>query len=130
MEQYKGLSAGMKILLGKAEELDWWWKAWIEENQNNRTYVEIGQYSPAGEDFSMTIDFDAENQCESFLDNLEEYYNDFDPDEHAEEWVEARRNRVRAVPAISVLVEDSAAIDAMIWDLFKNLQDAEVEDDG
>lgn len=61
MEEYKGLSAGMKILLAKAEELDWWWSAWIEESQNGRTYVEMGQHSPAGEDFSMIIDFDSEN---------------------------------------------------------------------
>ena len=74
MEEYKGLSAGMKILLAKAEELGWWSSAWIEESQNNRTYVEMGQHSPAGEDFSMIIDFDAEDQCSSFRDSLESYY--------------------------------------------------------
>ena len=90
MEEYKGLSAGMKILLAKAEELDWWWSAWIEESQNGRTYVEMGQHSPAGEDFSMIIDFDAGNQCDSFRDSLESHYEDFDIDEHIEMWVEQK----------------------------------------
>ena len=61
MEEYKDISRGLKMLLDKAEEMGWNWEAYIEPD-NRRTYVEIGQSSPAGEDFSMTIDFDEENQ--------------------------------------------------------------------
>lgn len=128
MEEYKGLSAGMKILLAKAEELDWWWSAWIEESQNGRTYVEMGQYSPAGEDFSMIIDFDSENQCGSFRDSLESYYEDFDIDEHIEMWVEAKRNGVSGVPSIRELVDDAREIDTMILKLSQTLREMEVED--
>ena len=128
MEEYKGLSAGMKILLAKAEELDWWWSAWIEESQNARTYVEIGQHSPAGEDFSMIIDFDSENQCDSFRDSLESYYEDFDIDEHIEMWVEAKRNGVSGVPSIRELVDDAREIDAMILKLSQTLREMEVEE--
>lgn len=128
MKEYKGLSAGMKILLEKAEELGWRWKAWIEESQNNRTYVEIGQYSPAGEDFSMIIDFDAENQCDSFKDNLESFYEDFDIDEHIEMWVEAKGAGVSGVPSIRRLAKDAEDLDDMILKLYQALQDMEVED--
>ncbi len=128
MKEYKGLSAGMKILLGKAEELGWWWKAWIEENQDNRMYVEIGRCSPAREDFSMIIDFDEENQCNSFLNSLESYYEDFDIDEHIEMWVEAKRNGVSGVPSIRELVKDAEEIDAMILKLSQTLWNMEVED--
>ena len=128
MEEYKGLSAGMKILLAKAEELDWWWSAWIEESQNGRTYVEMGQHSPAGEDFSMIIDFDAENQCSSFRNSLESYYEDFDIDEHIEMWVEAKKNGVSGVPSIRELVDDAKEIDAMILKLSQTLWEMEVED--
>lgn len=65
MEEYKDISRGLKMLLDKAEEMGWNWEAYIEPD-NRRTYVEIGQSSPAGEDFSMTIDFDEENQADSF----------------------------------------------------------------
>ena len=119
----------MKILLAKAEELDWWWSAWIEESQNGRTYVEMGQHSPAGEDFSMIIDFDSENQCNSFRDSLESYYEDFDIDEHIEMWVEARRNGTAGVPSIRELVEDAEAIEAMILELSQTLRDLEAESD-
>ena len=129
MEEYKGLSAGMKILLAKAEELGWWSSAWIEESQNNRTYVEMGQHSPAGEDFSMIIDFDAEDQCSGFRDSLESYYEDFDIDEHVEMWVEARRNGISGVPSIRELVKDAEEIDAMILKLSQTLREMEVEDE-
>lgn len=128
MEKYKGLSAGMKILLAKAEELDWWWNVWIEESQNGRTYVEMRQHSPAGEDFSMIIDFDAENQCSSFRNSLESYYEDFDIDEHIEMWVEAKKNGVSGVPSIRELVDDAKEIDAMILKLSQTLWEMEVED--
>lgn len=71
MEEYKDISRGLKMLLDKAEEMGWNWEAYIEPD-NRRTYVEIGQSSPAGEDFSMVIDFDEENQADSFKDSLEE----------------------------------------------------------
>lgn len=124
MEEYKGLSAGMKILLAKAEELDWWWSAWIEESQNGRTYVEMGQHSPAGEDFSMIIDFEAEDQSDSFLDNLESYYEDFDVDEHIEMWVNARGD-VSGIPSVRELAKDAEDIDAMILELFQTLKGLE-----
>lgn len=126
MEEYKGLSAGMKILLAKSEELDWWWSAWIEKRQNGRTYVEMGKRSPAGEDFGMIIDFDAEDQCSSFLDSLESYYEDFDIDEHIEMWVDAKRNGVSGVPSIRELVDDAREIDAMILKLSQTLREMEV----
>lgn len=128
MEEYKGLSVGMKILLAKAEELGWWSSAWIEESQNNRTYVEMGQHSPAGEDFSMIIDFDAEDQCSSFRDSLESYYEDFDIDEHIEMWVEAKRSGTSGVPSIRRLVKDAEDIDDMILNLMQTLREMEVED--
>ena len=42
MEEYKDISRGLKMLLGKAEEMGWNWEAYIEPD-NRRTYVEIGQ---------------------------------------------------------------------------------------
>lgn len=121
MEEYKDISRGLKMLLGKAEEMGWNWEAYIEPD-NRRTYVEIGQSSPAGEDFSMTIDFDEENQADSFKDSLEAYYEDFDIDEHIEMWIEAKRieiwnneegpiARITVYIAGSGLAEDETVID-------------------
>lgn len=121
MEEYKDISRGLKMLLGKAEEMGWNWEAYIEPD-NRRTYVEIGQSSPAGEDFSMTIDFDEENQADSFKDSLEAYYEDFDIDEHIEMWIEAKRSGTSGVPSTRELVKDAEAIDGMISELSQALQ--------
>lgn len=86
------------------------------------TYVEIRQSSPAGEDFSMTIDFDEENQADSFMDSLESYYEDFDIDEHIEMWIEAKRSGTSGVPSTRELVKDAEAIDGMILELSQALQ--------
>lgn len=121
MEEYKDISRGLKMLLDKAEEMGWNWEAYIEPD-NRRTYVEIGQSSPAGEDFSMTIDFDEENQADSFKDSLESYYEDFDIDEHIEMWIEAKRSGTSGVPSARELVKDAEAIDGMILELSQALQ--------
>lgn len=42
MEEYKNISRGLKMLLDKAEEMGWNWEVYIEQD-NRRTYVEIGQ---------------------------------------------------------------------------------------
>ena len=128
-EEYESLSSGMIKMLHKAEEAGWWWKSWAEDGLRPRTYVEMGRHSPAGEDFSMIIDYDAENQCQSFRDGLESYYEDFDVDEHIEMWIEARRNGTAGVPSIRELVEDAEAIEAMILELSQTLRDLEAESD-
>lgn len=121
MEEYKDISRGLKMLLDKAEEMGWNWETYIEPG-SRRTYVEIGQPSPAGEDFSMTIDFDEENQADSFKDSLESYYEDFDIDEHIEMWIEAKRSGTSGVPSTRELVKDAEAIDGMILELSQALQ--------
>ena len=121
MEEYKDISRGLKMLLDKAEEMGWNWETYIEPG-SRRTYVEIGQSSPAGEDFSMTIDFDEENQADSFKDSLESYYEDFDIDEHIEMWIEAKRSGTSGVPSTRELVKDAEAIDGMILELSQALQ--------
>lgn len=121
MEEYKDISRGLKMLLDKAEEMGWNWETYIEPG-SRRTYVEIGQSSPAGEDFSMTIDFDEENQADSSKDSLESYYEDFDIDEHIEMWIEAKRSGMSGVPSTRELVKDAEAIDGMILELSQALQ--------
>ena len=89
---YEGLLMNLEQLLLKAEELGWSYRVgsepegteggWYHEERN---YVELQKPSPAGEDFSMVIDFARGNPVDTFLSNLNEYWDNFDPDEHAEE---------------------------------------------
>ena len=93
MEEYKNISKELQRMLDKAEESDWSYSVYEEPSQNSRTYVEMGKFSPAGEDFSMIIDFDAEDQAESFLKDLWDYADNFDVDEHVEMWIPERGKR-------------------------------------
>jgi hypothetical protein len=78
------------------------------EKQNNEYCTELEFYSNAGEDFVFCIFHD--RTMKNFADMFEVYAIDFDPDEHAEIWVEAR-HRVSGVPSsIRALIDDADAI--------------------
>ena len=91
------------------ERLGWW----IEEGDKQ---IEIGQYSPAGEDFSFCID------AEDLVGQIRQYADSFDPDEHAAMWIEAR-GQVFGVPtSIRALIEDAEEIEKMLKDLADALE--------
>ena len=91
------------------ERLGWW----IEEGDKQ---IEIGQHSPAGEDFSFCID------PEDPVGQIRQYADSFDPDEHATMWIEAR-GHVSGVPtSIRDLIEDAEEIEKMLKDLADALE--------
>lgn len=93
------------------EENDWNVSSYTEDGR-----VEIGKYSPAEEDFSIIVD------VENFPESVREYANNFDADEHAEMWIEAR-GRVNGVPnSIRELIEDAEAIKEMLNELADALE--------
>ena len=73
--------------------------------------VELETFSPAGEDVVVSV------PMKNFPEEIQAYYNDFDPEEHAEMWIEAKQNGVGGVPSIRRLMEDADAIDSMLEDL-------------
>ena len=83
--------------------------------------IELETSSPAGEDLIVTV------EAENFVDNVKAYAASFDPEEHVEMWVEARRSGTRGVPSIKELVEDAQAIDDMLRELACALFEAELE---
>lgn len=91
-------------LIDKCEELDWSVNCYDE-------YVEISQQSPAGEDFSFTVDE------KDFVENVKQYAADFNPDEHIAMWIEAKGFGTSGVPSARELVHDAEAIDEMLQNL-------------
>lgn len=83
--------------------------------------VELEKYSPAGEDFIISI------SSEDFVEDIKKYAASFNPDEHAEMWVMARRSGTSGVPSIRELVHDAEAIDKMLQELAAALFSAELE---
>lgn len=120
MEEYKDINKELQRMLDKAEELGWSYTVYKEPSQNSRTYVEMEKYSPAGEDFSMIIDFEVEDQAETFLKDLWNYADSFDIDDHVEMWI-PERGKKGCPSTIRELVEDAEAIAEMIKDLYGEL---------
>lgn len=111
------------LIVRKAEELDW--KVTFESQKRAGTgeeerYAEFSQYSPAGEDFSFCVFF---NEIEEIPHEVAVYSMEFDPDDHIEMWVEARKNGVSGVPSIRELVKDADDINDMIEKLSDALRD-------
>ena len=72
--------------------------------QYGEFYVEINQYTPAGEDWWETIWFDGTDA--GFIRAVRERYLDFDVDEEAEVWIE-RRGKNGVPDSIRTLIEDA-----------------------
>lgn len=124
MEEYK-VTDELQALLDQAEKESWSSTPYIEDD-GKRAYVEMEKHSPAGEDFCMYIDFDPDNQAETFLDNLCEYAAEFDTDEHAEMWLESR-GKNGCPSTLKGLLDDARAIKKMIKELSDKLRASEVE---
>lgn len=113
----------MQKLIKIAEKLGWniSWKAHGLSEKDAEYYAELEQCSPAGEDFFFSISY---KDAAGFAREVREFYNEFDPDEHIEELIVAKHNGLRDVPRVSVLLNDSEAIDAMLLELTDALSDA------
>lgn len=97
------------------EENDWSICSYTDDGR-----VEIEKYSPAGEDFLMYV------EIENFPKSVREYANDFDPDEHAEMWINAR-GRVNGVPnSIRELIDDAEEIQKMLNELADALEEKNI----
>lgn len=86
------------------------WNVQLEQDD-----IILQQFSPAGEDFFFYAD------KERFAQSINDYAEDFDPNEHATMWVE-NMHTVRGVPqSIRVLIDDADAIKQMLTDLSEQI---------
>lgn len=116
MKEYR--NAELEKFLEKAEELDWSYTLYKEKK--GCTYAELEKYSPLGEDFSMIVHFSEHNPEGSFLEDLRNSYIGFDPDEHAEMWIE-NRGENGTPNSIKDLINDALDIEEMIGELIQYL---------
>ena len=92
---------------------------------NNEGGYEFYQYSPAGEDFSFTAcygskDLSDDEKGKNLIADIESYYDNYDPEEHAELWIEGRGQN-GAPSSIRALLDDADAIDGMLKELSDEL---------
>lgn len=79
-------------------------REWSVSGYTDDGCVELEWWSPAGEDFLVCVN------VENFPDEILDYSDDFDPDEHIEMWIEARANGRQDVPGARRLAKDAEDI--------------------
>ena len=84
---------------------------WNISSYTDDERVEIGQSSPAVEDFYICVEI-----CD-FPQAVADYASQFDVDEHIAMWIEAKHNGVQGVPDVRTLVYDAEAIQNMLEEL-------------
>ena len=77
------------------------------EKQRGQHIAELETDSPAGEDVIVDVWFDGTNK--GFVSAFYQYAIDFDPDEHAEGWIEFR-GKGGCPSSIRTLIDDADAI--------------------
>ena len=85
-------------------------EGWLVYPSSNT--IDLRKSSPAGEDFIFSIE-----KGKDYIEQIEQYADNFDADEHAEMWVDAKRNGASGVPSITELVDDAKEIQKMLYDL-------------
>lgn len=103
-----------ELLVSKAEELGW--TVHIDEQ-----CWEFQKYSPAGEDFWLSIN------GKDVVDELLDWYEGFDTEDHVMMHMEAKKHGVSGVPSLKELVADADAIDKMVEELYDALHEVEEE---
>ena len=76
--------------------------------QDGKYYTEMAFYSDAGEDFVFSIWHNRTKA--SFINAFQDYAIDFDPDEHAEMWIDARHSVAGVPQSIRTLIDDADGI--------------------
>ena len=58
------------------------WSVDFSEPQNGKTDVNFAKYTSYGQDFNFSVELE-DDDMEAFIDNIHEYYENFDVDEEA-----------------------------------------------
>lgn len=105
------------------------WAVDTTDNGNDLAYIFFQRYSPAGQDFNMSIEMLA-NDPKEFLKNLDDYYENFDPDSEALYWCDKEGHGINGAPKrLKDIIIDFEEIEKEIKELLEvfNLQIEELE---
>lgn len=100
------------------DETSWIFKS-FEVLEKGQMTIEIENWSPAGEDLVETIWLTGTE--EALPSDFYEFWNNFDPDEHAEMWL-AQRGKNGVPLSIRELINDVDAIDEMLKRLYEEVE--------
>ena len=95
------------------------WSVDFSEPQNGKTDVNFAKYTSYGQDFNFSVELEDDNM-EAFIDNIHEYYENFDVDEEAYIWIGSDGHGKNGAPYhIADIVKDMEEAEVMMADLYE-----------
>ncbi len=95
------------------------WSVDFSEPHNGSTDVNFAKYTSFGQDFNFSVELEGDD-LETFIDNIHEYYENFDVDEEAYIWIGSDGHGANGAPYhIADIVKDMEEAEAMIADLYE-----------
>lgn len=100
------------------------WSVMIDEQNGSNVTFNFSKFTPQGQDFSFTADtFD--NDPDVLLENIFDYYQDYDPDYEAYLWIGEDGHGHNGAPYhIADIVADMKAAEDMVYQLHTALSNA------
>ena len=107
-------------IIAIAEQLGWQVKT--DTDKPDIVVFDFQQYTPHGQDFSFSVEMKG-NDTDSLLQEVETYYEDFDPDYEAYLWIGTDGHGKNGAPyRIKDIVSDMEQAAAMIEKLYETLK--------
>ena len=95
------------------------WSVDFSEPQNGKTDVNFAKYTSYGQDFNFSVELE-DDDMEAFIDNIHEYYENFDVDEEAYFWIGSDGHGKNGAPYhIADIVKDMEEAEVMMADLYE-----------
>ena len=95
------------------------WSVDFSESQNGKTDVNFAKYTSYGQDFNFSVELE-DDDIEAFIDNIYEYYENFDVDEEAYIWIGSDGHGKNGAPYhIADIVKDMEEAEVMMADLYE-----------
>ena len=95
------------------------WSVDFSEPQNGKTDVNFAKYTFYGQDFNFSVELE-DDDMEAFIDNIHEYYENFDVDEEAYIWIGSDGHGKNGAPYhIADIVKDMEEAEVMMADLYE-----------
>lgn len=97
------------------------WNVHVDDTQKEKVF-DFYKFTPAGQDFSFTATMQ-ENDFDSLIEEIENYYNDFDPDEEAYVWLDHSGHGRNGAPYhMRDVLDDMEAAEKMVGELLEAFQ--------
>lgn len=95
------------------------WSVDFSESQNGKTDVNFAKYTSYGQDFNFSVELE-DDDMDAFIDNIHEYYENFDVDEEAYIWIGSDGHGKNGAPYhIADIVKDMEEAEVMMADLYE-----------